>query len=224
MENTEWNVSHYSISNIFYKGDLDNLELWNKGEICFYKYNNIDLFTKDGIFYKTLSEKELKNEISEVKIKKEQSEIIQIDYNFYLIPVSERHSLQDGRYRTISLLEKLGIKGFENTWQTPYFEKYSNTIRKRVYEVSRPLEICFNKEHRYNTKSFINFDYKKYIKNYNNALIKYPERKDTLFYLKEINLDMICGFYCIDRKLLENNRFNRLTHAIKILNNKINNK
>lgn len=220
-------IASWFTYNDYYKGSLDNLEIWNKGSIQFVSENKIDLYDSKGVFYKTEVNKKYIDKNSDVRIDNlinERSEIIQIDYDFYLIPTSCRLALKDNRIKTKHMLIDYGLKGFDLDYKNAIQEVNHYTLKRTKYKTQRPLEICFNDIYRFNTKSFMNFNYKKYIENYNIALKKYPSHKDSLYYLKEINLNIICDFYEIDIDVLKKQNFNRFRYAIKALNNKITNK
>jgi len=214
-------VYSYFTYNNFYKGDLNKLELFNKGLIMFKETKALDLFDKDGNFYKTHYEEKIINKESEIQIRHDSLRIVQIDYQFYLVPVPERLTIIDGRSQLKEMLSKYGISGF--SFNTYFYEKHHYKFKRRMYEVFRPIEFCFCNEVRKNTKSFVDFEYKNYEENYKNALKKYPNNKDEIERLFSKNLNLICDFYEIDISILKAKNFDRLKHAIKILNKKINN-
>jgi len=212
--------------NNYYKGDLDNLQIWNKGLASYKQTKIIDLFDYEGNFYKKeyvdkIIDSEIDLRIDELQRFKKT--IVQIDYDFHLVSIPERLQLQDGRNQLKILFSNYGIKGF-NSYSNNYIEYYNKLYKKNSYEVYKPIEISFCTESRLNTKSFMNFNYKKYIENYKKALKTHPEHEGELNYLKQINLNIICDFYKIDISVLKNKNFNRFKHAIKVLNNKITNK
>lgn len=211
--------------NNYFKGSLDNLEIWNNGEITFFETKIIDLYDCKGNFYKKEESKVFYNLKKNINISKYctlKKQIIQIDYDFYLVPITERLNIQDGRNKLKNLLKNYGITGLNN-YRGYFRRKYHYTYKKPRYEVERPIEVVFLEEHRTNTKKFIEFNYDKYISNYKKALLKFPDYKDEINYLKDINISVICDFYDIEEKELKRKDFDRLKHAIKILNRKINN-
>jgi len=224
---TSLEVSSWFTYNDYYKGNLDCLEIWNKGNVSFVEKKHINLYDSEGNFYKNEIIKTYIDKESDIRIDSiinERQEIIQLDYDFYLIPTSCRLSLKENRIKTKRMLINYGLKGFDLDYKNAITEFNHYTLKRTKYKTQRPLEICFNDVYRFNTKSFMNFDYKKYIENYNIALEKYPNYKDSLHYLKEMNLNIICDFYEIDIEILKNPKFNRFKYAIKALNNKITNK
>jgi hypothetical protein len=229
MEN-QWNINSYSTNNFYYKGDvndLSNLEIWNNGDIDFVKNSEIKLYDDKGNFYKKECIYSYKTEKGDVKALRNHIEftLIQYNYDFYLIPITERHSLSSGRSKTEHLLSEFGIKGFDKCfYKRAYKELHHYSYGRTKYEVSRPLEVCYAEVYRFNTREFIDFSSKKYLENYNNALKKYPLWERELLYLKETNLNIICDFYGMERTVLEKDKFDRLTYSIKALNKKINNK
>lgn len=213
-------VHSYFNYNNYFKGSLDNLEIWNKGDINYYIENEIPLYTKKGVFYKNEYERTYLMKKDNIKIDPYYKRIIQIDYKFYLIPVAERLEIQDGRLQLILMLIDYGIKGLK--FIHSYLQEDRHYSYKRMkYIVDRPLEVCFYDEYRLNTSSFINFSYDEYIKNYKKALINYPDYKDEIDRLKIINTHIICDFYGITEKQLSHKNFNRFEHAMKVLNKKI---
>jgi hypothetical protein len=225
----DWEVCSYNSSNHYYKGDINNLndiEIWNKGDIDFINISYIKLYDENGNFYKSEQVRKIKTENADLKVKRGCIEytIIQYNYDFFLIPVTERHTTKSGRDKTERHLIAFGIKGFPKYQQKPYREFNHYSYNRTKYEVDRPFEFCYYDVYRFNTKSFMEFSSKKYLQNYNNALKKYPEWKKELIYLKETNLNIIADFYGMERTVLEKDNFNRLTYSIKALNKKINNK
>ena len=224
------NIVLLNSNNYYYKGEINNLEVWNNGFTRFCDYYYIDLFTQDGNFYKKelvqkYYEKKEDLNISKYNISKYsplQYEIIQIDYNFYLIQIVERLSVIEGRNLLCNMLTKYGIKGI-NSGRILYIEKYCAFQKKNYYEVFLPIEICSYKIDRRNTKSFANFEYKNYLENKNKAIKNYPDYKDEIENIFDENIKIICGFYEINEKELKKENFDRLKHSIKILNKKITN-
>ncbi len=217
-------LSSWFTYNNYLKGNLDNLTLNNKGTLSYKSVKKIELYDSSGNFYKNEYEYTYTNKEDDIEIKPYCRTIVQIDYDFYLVPIPERLQIQQGRQMLVSLLIRYGIKGIKQCWQKFLYEKNHYSFTRRMFDVERPLEIMFCDEYRLNTKSFINFNYDEYILNYENALKKYPNFKDELDYLKKINIEIICDFYGVSEKQLKSKRFDRLTHAIRVLNNKINNK
>jgi hypothetical protein len=216
-------LSHWFTYNNYLKGNLDNLTLNNKGKISFRSVKQIELYDSNGKFYKNEYEYTYVDKDDDIEIKPYGKTIVQIDYDFYLVPIPERLQIQEGRFLLTSLLIKYGIKGIRECWQNFLIEENHYSFPRTMYKVERPLEIMFSDEYRLNTKSFMNFNYDNYILNYEKALTKYPNFKKEIDYLKKINIEIICDFYKVTEKQLKSKRFDRLTHAIKILNYKINN-
>lgn len=224
MENNLEVSSWYTYNNYF-KGDLSDLQIWNKGDISFVEKKVIPLHLSNGEFYKNEIEKKYITKKADIRVDVHSCEgkaIIQIDYDFYLVPIAERLSIIDGRDKLKSLLKDYGLVGF-TTYKSFYREIHHYSFERTKYDVDRPIEICFCEEHRANTKKFMEFNYNEYIENYNKALIKYPNHKKTLDHLKFMNINIICDFYMITEKELSSNKFDRLKHAIKVLHKKITN-
>lgn len=219
---SDFDIHSWFTYNNYFKGNLDDLKLRNKGMISFYKTKIIPLYKNDGEFYKNEHEREFISKTDDIEIKPAYKEIVQIDYKFYLVPVPERLEIQEGRSQLERLFINYGITGLKYI-RTFLQEKRHYTQHRVMYEVERPLEIYSRDEYRLNTKSFINFNYHNYIENYEQALIKYPDYKNEIDRLKNLNINIICDFYMITEKQLKHKNFNRLEHAIRVLNKKINN-
>lgn len=220
-------VSHWSVSDEYYKGDLSNLQIWVKGYVNFVSTKTIDLFDANGNFYKQEYIKSFKQEFANIRIDNAVSkkELIQIDYRFYIIPVSERHSLSEGRNRTYRMLTALGLKGFNTSFcQSEISIEKHHSFKRDKYKISRPLEVCFLGEYRYNTISFMEFNYKEYMQTYDDFVRKNPLWEKEALSIKRTNELIILDFYDIDVKTISSKNFNRLKYAIKALNIKINDK
>jgi len=222
----DWYISSWYTYNNFYKGNLDKLELWNKGTVDLKKQTKIELYDKDGNFYKNDYKIDYKKDECEFILEKRhfQYRIIQINYDFYKIPIPERHQIKEGRTQTKNLLIKFGIKGFHKYKDVLFYEEFDRLKQKLCYVVNYPIENVFCDVCIRNTKSFINFDYQIYIDNYEKALKEYPEHKDEIEFLKYENLKIICDFYDINIDVLQKKKFDRLKYAIRLLNKKINTK
>lgn len=227
MDTDVWETHSWSTSQEYYKGDLENLEIWVKGDVRLICYKKINLFDENGVFFKTELTSKVKDEFLDIRVDNRltKKEVIQVDYNFYLIPVSERHSLASGREKTFQMLKDFKIKGFERYgYSSDINIEHSWKFEREKYTINRPLEICFKDEYRFNTLSFMEFSYKKYIKNYEDFIIKNPVWENEALQLKRTNLFIILDFYDVSLKVLSRNNFDRLKYAIRALNIKINNK
>lgn len=224
MENN-LEVSNWFKYNNYFKGNLNDLQIWNKGDIVFIEKKEIPLYDAKGNFYKNEKQYNYITKKTDIRVDIYSSYgkvIIQNDYDFYLVPICERLSIIDGRNELKNLLINYGINGF-HTYKDFFKRVYHYTYQRPTYEVERPIEVCFCDVHKTNTKQFIEFNYIEYINNYKEALIKYPKYKDEIEYLKNINISIICDFYMITEKELSSKKFDRLKHSIKVLNKKINN-
>jgi len=223
MENEELEVNHWFINDEYYKGDLSNLEIWVKGDISFVKNKWIKLYEENGDFYKEELVQTHKDKKADIKVNKGLLDLIQVDYNFYIIPVSERHSLKDGRNKTHSMLSDFGLKGLNKDYEQ-HFTELSEYPHKRIYEITRPLEFMYSNEYRFNLHSFMNFNYKQYLLNYNNFIKIEPDWKSTADYLFKRNVKIICDFYRVTEEILKRDNFDKVKYSIAALNRKINEK
>ena len=227
MESEHYEIHSWNTYDEYYKINLDNFEMWTKGLVKFIHYDKIDLFDSKGKFHETQYNNKIKEYFTDVRIddKRTKKEVIQIDYKFYLVPVSERHSVSQGRLLTFQRLKASGIKGLERCRFAQEIKiEHHYTFAREKYSINRPLEVCFSDEYRYNTFSFINFNHKKYLENYNKFISEHPSFEKEAFQLKRKNEFIILDFYDVNLKILSNDKFDRLKYAIKALNIKINNK
>jgi hypothetical protein len=216
---------HWNTHQEYYKGNLCDLKLFVKGKVMHSKDTPVNLYDENGNFYKTEYKRDFKEIDVDIEVPSHETfEVIQVDYKFYIIPASKRHSLSEGRFRTVQKLIEYGITGIPLCYQTPLIELHHYSYGRTKYEINRPLELMISDEVRYNTKSFMNFDYKEYEKNYKDFLSKYPEKEKEVKLLYLTNIHIICDFYMIDEDTLKKPNFDRLKYAIKALNKKINNK
>jgi len=223
MENEEFEVSHWFNVNEYYKGDLYNLEIWVKGYISFVKRKWIKLYEENGDFYKDELVKTHQNKNADVKVDKKMNDLIQVDYNFYIIPISERHSLKGGREQTFRMLKSFGLKGLNNDYNC-HFSEIIQHPHKTIYEITRPLEFMYCDQYRFNLHSFMNFNYKQYLLNYNNFIEREPDFKSNADYLFRQNVKIICDFYRVTEDILKRDNFDKIKYSIAALNRRINEK
>jgi len=234
-------VSHYSLN--YEKLELINNEfrLFIDGKITFEKYESFNLYLEDGTFYKSQSVRsqfDLNQKLG--VLNNREKTLVQYNYNFYSVPKytsGDINSIQDLEILLSECLKKnLKIECCDGRLSDSlYLEKNNqytalkNLSKKRSFDYFyKPFELmatgCTRSIMCVNAKGYVNFNYKEYLKNKNNFIIKNPDLKEKTESLFRLNMGIINSFYMLENESIKKNNFDRLKHSIKRLNVNINNK
>tara|TARA_R110000803_G_scaffold22220_1_gene55564 strand:- start:335 stop:1045 length:711 start_codon:yes stop_codon:yes gene_type:complete len=152
-------------------------------------------------------------------------EVIQYNYDFFLMNISQKNIR--GTKDCLHFIRDR-IKIYFKDFKQPSIGISYNSYKKKYERSNIPLEICSRYLDVHNSsrgyKRFIDFDIKKYDKNLHSFIKLHPNHSESAKVVHSLNIEYICNYYGVTERQLRDKRFNRLTHAIKILNNKINNK
>ncbi|MEK6829719.1 MAG: hypothetical protein AABY15_06385 [Nanoarchaeota archaeon] len=192
-----------------------------------------DAFDSDGKFLKEIiiGEKEYKEEASWL-LELPTRVLVQINYDFHIIPVNNASSISE-ICELATLLDECDI--FDNKFGTTNFGSFRNSskeeraieeigrsnrneIPKRLHDdlklmeyqfSDKKYELCFRGNHvSINSDAHNNFDADIYTENYKNALIKFPQYEQVLNRLYFFNLGLqkwLKTVHCESKELLKVN-------------------
>jgi len=191
-------------------------------------YYDFDAYNSKGEFVKTIREnkRETVNDIIEVK---NQLTLIQIDYEFKLIPIGIV-STQSEVQSCVKILNNSNMGNFYHMYCVGNDFHYSKTnynIKEELdFLFRKPIEVClFGYSLNVVRKSyskFINLDLDSYKKMKNNFIKNNPKYEDQANALYNYNLEVMSCFYMTSVKSLKSKRFNKLNNSVNRLNYNIN--
>lgn len=150
-------------------------------------------------------------------------EVIQYNWDFFLMNISQRNIR--GTKDCLNFIRDR-IKIYFKEFEQPRIGITYNTYKKKYERSNIAIEICSRYLDVYNSSSgykrFIDFNIKKYDKNLYNFIKLHPDHSESAKTVHSLNIEYICAYYDVTERQLRDKRFNRLSHAIKVLNNKIN--
>ena len=187
------------------------------------KETEVDTYLKDGTFYKTVTEEDRFNKVC-TEIVEEQYGVVQIDFDFYLMPV--------GNFGTIPEICSLTTK-LNNSFDREFKTEFTNDMKETDYtytKMSKPIEInklgCTRQVQSVSNDFISNFDMIGYKKR-KEAFIKELDCKhlkgqcEAIYYYNVQNLKSF--FMCNERGLFSKN-FNLFNRTLDRLNYNINQK
>lgn len=200
----------------------------------FDRYNKIDVYLKDGTFYKTIEEKNRVTREENLIIDKAK-QVVQIDYNFYLLPVGYCSTLEE-----VNNIERLLINSFGGGFDVDYhdIDKFLNLYfsPKKAYNfiydyfdsIKSPFEVCIYGSTRYvkkkQGKNFLTLDFKEYEKRKNQFKETiHKDYHDDVESIYQCNISVASLYYMNSRKALYDEKVRRVK-MIEKLNYKINRK
>lgn len=225
------------MSDIRYRGYLkannykEYFELSKNGDYLFNVFadhmyirtKKIDTYLKDGTFYKTIEEEEFFNKQGIEQIDK-QLNVVQIDYNFYLMPTGYVSTIEELESHRTILNNSFKKKFYINHITDPNDSDNLYKSIKKPYEINnyghtRQIEsLCMN--------FILNID-----------MNKYKERKDKFIetlnddylkhqceYLFKLNVSNLRAYFMCSEKTLFSKDFDLFNHTLSRLNYNINQK
>ena len=227
----------------YYRGYLklhdnrDFLKLDN-GEYKFmvYSTNHMYLTVKETDCYDAKGNylgvyKEEKNHTkTETKEIENQKVVVQIDYDFKLLPIGACYN-QSEIYEGTKLLEKeFNIKDAECYDNRINIEEYiriyngDNTKTIHYKENFTPFEICkigYSANITNKTNKTLSLSIKDYTRSKDEFVKNNPRHEDVIEYIYNANIGYLCLFWGVSRNVLLKDNFNRNDKAFKKLNKRI---
>lgn len=199
----------------------------------------IECYDKDGNFIDNIIKHEYYNRLETIEIK-EDFRVVQINYEFHIIPIG-RCVTQQEVMSVCTLLNNSNLGKFDYdyskheyfyyAYNSPdigkqYFHKKMNESLDMVYYYfKKPKEISVTGASYWITRksynSFLNLNINDYIKNKNKFIKKNPEYKDEVEMLFNLNINSISAYYMIEPKNIKR-KYNKIDRMIKRLNYNIN--